>query len=395
MSSKLMLPVVLLALVAGCASEQAQKSQKQEVTDAWNRTRANVMVGLAKDQYATGNFDASRKTVGDALKLDPENEPLHVLSARLAIEGGQLEIASRDLELARKLDPKDAEADYLSGIVYQRWQKIQEACDSYTAAVAKNGDELAYLLAECEMLVTLDRQEEALRLLQEKVVYFENSAVIRDAVGELLVQFHKYSEAADVLRQACVLDSADMKIREHLGYALYLNHQYREAIDPFQMVLKNTDAAKRGDLWLVLGECQSEAGFNRDARRSIETASQIEPQIPSVWLASARVSIQQNDYARAELSLKRAISLDPARSDTRLLMGYLRLRQGKLPEALSSFQRASALDRKDTVSLCMVGYALQQLGRADEAIRYYAQALKIKPGDEMAARMMASLDASN
>jgi Flp pilus assembly protein TadD len=100
----------------------------------------------------------------------------------------------------------------------------------------------------------------------------------------------------------------------------------------------------------------------------------------------------QNDYARAEIALKRALSLDPARSETRLLMGYLRLKQGKVQDALSSFQRASALDSSDTVSLCMVGYSLQQLGRHDEAIRYYAQALKIKPGDEMAARMMASLD---
>src|SRR6185437_6553347 len=387
MSLKVILPAVLLALVAGCASSKPEKTQKQEVTEAWNRTRANVMYGLAKDQYSAGNFDASRKTTGDALKLDPENEPLHVLSARLAIEGGQLDIASKDLEVARRVNPKDAEADYLSGIVYQRWQKINQAYESYAAAASKNSDELAYLLAECEMLVSLNRPEEALHLLQDKVVFFENSAVIRDAVGELLVQFHKYKEAAEILRQACVLEYSDLTIREHLAFALYFAHQYREAIDPFQMVLKGSAAAKRGDLWLALGECQAECGMNRDARQSIETAAQLDPQTPSVWLASARVSIQQNDLSRAESSIKRALSLDPSRSDTRLLMGYLRLRQGKLPEALSCFQRACALDNKDTTSLCMVGYALQQLGRGDEAIRYYAEALKIKPGDHMAAKM--------
>jgi Flp pilus assembly protein TadD len=40
----------------------------------------------------------------------------------------------------------------------------------------------------------------------------------------------------------------------------------------------------------------------------------------------------------------------------------------------------------------MVGYTLQKLGRADEASRYYAKALKMKPGDEMARKLMASVD---
>jgi Flp pilus assembly protein TadD len=76
----------------------------------------------------------------------------------------------------------------------------------------------------------------------------------------------------------------------------------------------------------------------------------------------------------------------------RLLTGYLRLRQKKYNEALTNFQRASALDAKDTTSLCMVGYALQKLGRTHEASQYYAKALKIKPGDEMARKLMASVD---
>jgi tetratricopeptide (TPR) repeat protein len=391
MKFKTMLPVAMLALAVGCNSAP-KKTQKQEVTEQWNRTRAKVMYGLARDQYSTGNFDTSRQTTAEALRLDPENETLHLLSARLAIEGGQLEVASRELEQARKLNPKDAEADYLSGVVAQRWQKTPEALEFYAAAVQKNSDELAYLLAQSEMLIALERQEEALHLLQDKVVYFENSAVIRDAVGQLLVESRKYKEAADILRQASVLDSGDMTIREHLAFALYFAHNYRDAIEPFQQVLKTVPSGKRGDLWVALGQSQLESGLTRDARRSFETASQIDPQSPSVNLAQARVAMAQNDYARAEIALKRALSLDPARSETRLLMGYLRLKQGKVQDALSSFQRASALDSSDTVSLCMVGYSLQQLGRHDEAIRYYAQALKIKPGDEMAARMMASLD---
>jgi len=60
-----------------------------------------------------------------------------------------------------------------------------------------------------------------------------------------------------------------------------------------------------------------------------------------------------------------------------------------LPTPLEVFERFVALTHTP-----FVGYTLQQLGRNDEALKYFAQALKIKPGDEMAARMMASLDAN-
>jgi tetratricopeptide (TPR) repeat protein len=209
MRLKWMLPVACgvalgLGVVGGCSSATKKPTQKQQATQDWNRARAHVMFGLAKDQYATGNLDASRKTTDDAQRLDPENGPLRVLSARLAIEAGNLDLADKELAKARKINPKNAEADYLTGVVNQRWQKPEAALEFYSAAADKETGELAYLLAKSEMLVYLGRQEEALRLLQSKVVYFESSAVIRDATGQLLIQFKKYDEAAAVLRQASI-----------------------------------------------------------------------------------------------------------------------------------------------------------------------------------------------
>src|SRR5438105_6048489 len=125
------------ALLVGCAdsntsTKKKSPSQKAQVAAKWNRTRANVMLGLAKDQYNTGNFESSSKTVDEANRMDDENAPLRVLSARLAIEAGQLELADKELEKARKLNPKDAEADYFSGVVNQRWQKPEAAFAFYS-----------------------------------------------------------------------------------------------------------------------------------------------------------------------------------------------------------------------------------------------------------------------
>src|SRR5947208_13806856 len=108
----LLLSIVLTAcLLAGCEADgKKPKTQKEAATAQWNRARANVMIGLARDQYATGNFDASRKTVDEAQRLDPENAPLRILSAKLAVESGQLELADKELAKARQINPKAAEA---------------------------------------------------------------------------------------------------------------------------------------------------------------------------------------------------------------------------------------------------------------------------------------------
>jgi tetratricopeptide (TPR) repeat protein len=387
---KLYISLVLVAAMVGCAGTH-QKTQREAAQKQWNGARASVLYGLAKDQYSTGNFDKARQTVDEGLKLDPNNEPMHVLAAKLAIEQGQLEAAEIDLKEAQKLKPKDAEPDYLMGVVYQRWQKPDAALQCYLQASDKAPAELAYIMARAEMLVAMDRQKEALALLQEKVVYFEHSPVIRDAVGQLLMQMGRTAEAVDMFRSASILATDDLSLREHLALAQYANKQYSDAGETLARLTADSAYAKRADLLSALGECQLQTGRVRDARDTFETASQLAPASASVWLGVAKSALQLGDTRRAEMSLKKAISLDGTSSESQLLLGYMRLNQKKLNEALLCFRKASALDPRDPVSICMIGLTLEKQGHADQAIECYARALKVKPGDELATRLMASM----
>jgi tetratricopeptide (TPR) repeat protein len=394
MQMKFLTPVLLAALLVGCNSGKSP-SQKQKALKHWNSARANVLCSLAKDQYATGNFDKSRQTVQEALSFDPDNVGLRILSAKLAIEQGQLELADAELKRTRALAPHYAEADYLSGTVYQRWQKPEIACQYYTDACDKNPGELAYLLARAEMLVSMDRSPEALSLLQEKVIYFEHSPVIRDAVGQLLVQQGRYREAVDMLRQASILASTDLTIKEHLSFALYYNKQYREAADAITKLVKSEQYSERADLYAALGESRMQLGQYREARSAFETATEMNPGSAPLWLSHAKAALQLSDTRRANLSLRKALSLNPESSEGYLMLGYMRMREDNLPEALPAFQKASALDASDTVSLCMIGHVLEKMGKSDDALQYYGKALKLKPHDELAVKMMASIDLQN
>lgn len=382
---------VLIALsTAGCQNTK-QKNSK-EATARWNRARANVLCSLAKDQYKAGSFDKCRKTLDDALKMDPQNPQLRVLSGKLGIEQGQLELAERELEVARKFAPNDPEPYYLSGVIYQRWEKPERAYEYYTAASDRAPAELPYVLARAEMLVDLGRSEEALALLTDKVQYFENSAAIRDATGQLLTQKGRNKEAVEMFRQASVLEEAEPSFKERLGLALYRDKQYKEAANVLSKLVATEAYATRADLLAALGECQLQTNQFREARHTFENATRSDASNAKAWLGLGKAAMEMKDFKRAELAMKKSQTLEPTSAGAYLLQGYLRLRQNRMKEALAGFQKASTLDPKDSVSVTMVGYVYEKTGRSDLAMKYYGKALKLKPNDPLASQLMAGVD---
>jgi tetratricopeptide (TPR) repeat protein len=391
MHNKLLMPALLLGLAAGCAMPTKKPTPTEAATRQWNSARAGVMATLGKDQYESGNFEKARLSFNEAIKLDSENAMIRVLSARLAVEQGQFELAEKELRLARQFDPRNAEADYLSGVVYQRWQKPELAYEFYSHASEKSPADISYLMAKTEMLVSMDKAPDALAMLQEKVVYFEHSAAIRDSVGQLLVGQKQYAAAVAMLSQASVLTPDDLTIKEHLGLALFYAKEYDEASTALARLVKDEHYANRADLHATIGECLCNLGKFREAREAFEIATKIDPGSAGLWLGLGKSALQYGDLRRAELALKKAISIDPASTEANFLTGYLRLRQDRLPEALAAFQKAGGANSADPLSLCMTGYVLEKLGRSDEAIQCYGNALKRDPNDELASKLMAGI----
>ena len=382
--------LLITLATGGCAA--SKKKQSKEAQARWNGARANVLCSLAQDQFKAGAFDACRKTLTDALKMDPRNPRLHVLAGKLALEQGQLEQAERELELARKFAPNDPEGYYLAGVIYQRWQKPERAYEFYTAAADKNPIEIQYLLARAEMLVEMERQPEALTLLQGKVQYYENNAAIRDAVGQLLTQAGRFREAVEMFREASVLEDSELGFKERLGLAMFYDKQYFDAADVLAKLVQREGYGERADLLSALGECQLQMNKPRDARQSFDLATQHAPSNVKAWLGLGRAAMEVKDFRRAELALKKAQSLDQRSAEAQLLTGYLRLRQGKMRDALAAFQQASKLDPKDAVAVSMMGYVYEKSGKPDVAAKYYGKALKLNPKDPLASKLMAGVD---
>src|SRR5438477_12826994 len=116
------IPVLLLAILTGCQPEAKKPTAQETGRKQWNNTRAAVLANLASEQSQNGDFERARQSINEALRMDGENAQIRVVSARIAIEQSQLEVAEKELRLARRLDPRNPDADFLSGVAGQRWQ---------------------------------------------------------------------------------------------------------------------------------------------------------------------------------------------------------------------------------------------------------------------------------
>ncbi len=389
------LPALALAAalaLSGCATPSTDgPTSKKLAQQRWDGARSNVLLSLGQSQYDTGNFDACRKSLDEAQKIDPENPKVLILSGKLGLERGDLDAAVNDLQAAQRIDPTDPQPDYLLGVIYERWQQPQRALDYYSSAAVKAPNELAYLMARAETFVTLDRRDEALRVLGDRVVFFEHSPAIRTALGTLLMQAGRPAEAVTMFRQASHLTD-DAAVREQLALAELAAKNYREAeaqLDRLTGVGRDTT---RVDLLLALGECRLQLNKPAEARDAFQSAARLAPANADAWLALAKASLAADDLRRADSAVQKAASLRPAGASVSLLLGYVRLKQDRTADALAAFRRASELAPADPVALCMVGYVLEQTGQGDRAVYYYGRALKLDPRDELAQSLMASVD---
>lgn len=377
----------LIALTTGCG----RNKQKNEVYQHWNSARAAVQGSLANERYKLGNLDDARKAVDEAIKLDPKNPGYRILSARIYMERNMLEAADQELATARTLAPRLGEIDYLSGVIYQRWQKPELALEYYTKASEKQPGELQFLMARAEVMVQLQRTEEAIKLLQSKLTYFEYSGPLRDLLGSLYQQQGNMEEASRMYYQATILSPEDLTIRERLARSYFELHRYAQCGEQVDTILKDPKYQARADLYLLKGECLLQVQDFRGARDALEKSLELNGSSVPALLAMTKASISLDDLPRAEVSLRKAMSLQPDESQVHLAMGYLRMEQKKWPEALKSFTRAAELAPKDAMPVCMMGLVYERQGNTEEAMKYYGKALQIQPGDKLATELLSKL----
>ncbi len=399
------------SLLAGCASEHAKFVKKDE--DGFASTRMSMLYQAADQQYKVGELDKCRESIKQAIAADPKHPyaPLFILAGRVELEGGSLENAVTDLKKAVEVDGKNPESFYLLGVVYQRWQKFDEAADYYQHAAEKKPDDATYVVAVAEMRIALGQLDEAKQYLTDKMFYFEQSASMRIAMARIAALQGDHVGAVREYRDAALLLPEDKNLQFTYATALFDAGKYSDASKILEEIRKDppvlpkapkagaddaeTDAqaaiSNKVGLLMTLGECYVNLNRPLDARDCFQEAVRTQPTNASAFLSLGKICLVTGEFNLVEESTARVLRLDPQNVDAMILQAAVEQKEKKWSESMATLAGAARVSPKDPAVLCMAGISAIQLGKKDSAAAFFQQALAASPGDSWATELLQSV----
>lgn len=383
--------MILIGPLTGCATETRAEA-KSKAIERWKHERTRFLYGVARQAFDVGELDEAERACQGVLAEDPLNLPYVKLWARIQLERGQLEPAMTTLNHAVKVDETDAETHYLLGVVHQRWQNYEAALRAYQKSFDYESDNVRGLLALTEMLVKLDRSDEAIAGLESRLVYFEYSAAIRVALGRIHAMHHDYDQAAKLYREASLLAPEDQQIIEHLALALMAVGDHAETIRLLTDLLDDKAFAERRDLRLTLADAHMASGDVAGARSMYIELTREAPNYVDGWIKLGQAAWLLGDDRRVAAAAHHCITLRPDRYEGYLLRGMLTQKAGNLGEAQAYFARAGELVPQNPLPLILSGMGLEKAGQPRAAADAYTAALRVAPEDMRARQLLARLE---
>lgn len=344
-----------LIVFAGCASTQPKAIEA--ATHRWNAARAQVKTRLASDQFAAGHTEAAAAELAEAYRLDPENEQLILLQARIWLAQGRLGEAEKLLETTELEGKAQAEVLYLRGVVRQQQQQWFAAQELFERAAALDEDEIVYLVAAVQMRLQIGSAQVARHMLEQAAPRFGWTSAYQAALAECHEQVGDWSVAALAWERVAAAPEADDEVRRRLAQALYRAGRYEDAATALSPLVAACDAEVDELLTPLLIQCHLELGQADAARRLAENYVRLRPEDGQALRLLAHATAQAGDYESALRTARRALAQnarDPAALE---LCTALAWHTGRRDDSLAMARKLVALDRENAVAKHVIAEA--------------------------------------
>ncbi|MDA9799277.1 tetratricopeptide repeat protein, partial [Luminiphilus sp.] len=174
-----------------------------------------------------------------------------------------------------------------------------------------------------------------------------------------------------------------------LGIVLKQTGRLEESLAPMQsaVTLSPQDAEAHKNLGITL----QELGRLDEAEASCGQAIMLKPDFAEAHYNLGVTRIELGRIDEAEASYRQAIALRPDYAEAHYNLGITLKELGRLDEAAASYRQAIVLKPDFADAHKNLGNTLKKLGRLDEAEESYRQAIAFNPEDSSAKHLLAAL----
>jgi tetratricopeptide (TPR) repeat protein len=383
--------------MAGCNSGAHGKFTAEQMSQAQEKLamiKSGTEWQMAHQQFLAGDLEKSLKTVDHSIELNPRVAKSHVLRGRVMLERSRLEEARAEFLTAQQLDPKFVEAPYYLGIVYERVNQYDKALDSYRQAMELDPSSAQYVVAAAEMLITVNKLDDAEKLLNERRQYLEYNAAIRQTLGHIALLRNDWNKAADLFAEALLLAPGDQPITEDLVQAQMLCGRYADAEMLLGKMLDKDENKMRRDLKAQRARCLIAMNRPVDARTILEelTSDKDGANDLRAWGDLGTVAAILKDKANLRSAMNRVMAIAPDRDEGYMLKAMYCKQDNRLDDAIVAVDIAISKAGKDASPYILKAMIQQDQGKFADSRSTLNRALALDPNNERAKALLGATD---
>lgn len=394
---------LLGASLASCGHGAYTTEHMNTATEKVALIKSGSQWTQAQQQFLAGDLDKALKSVDESIAIKADYAKSHVLRGRILMEKGDLDGSRISLLRAEELDPTLPDTQYYLGILHERFRQPQEALSRYSKAAALDPRSPQYQIASAEMLVQMDRLDDAQALIDSKRDTFQYNPAVKQTEGHIAMLRGNPEAAAKLFGEARLLAPDDMSILEDLARAQIASANWSEAEYNISRVLEGsktkpaapgTPALARRDLQHMRVTCLLKLDRPVEARTTLLelTQGQEGEKDLRAWINLGDVCALLNDNARLRTAATRAVAISPETYEGYYLRGLFLHRTGDNKAALDSLDKATTLTATDPGPWVLRGMVQQDLGMLQEAKASFETAAKLAPSDARIRTLMSAVE---
>jgi tetratricopeptide (TPR) repeat protein len=377
MLKRFMAMLIMTAVVVSAGGCLSHAQAKKAALQRWEKASARIKLPVAQQEFDNGKYADAVKTVSECLKADPNLPQAHLLAGKILFVQGQSAGCVAELEKAVKIDEKLDDGWYWLGLVAEENEQTDKASQYYQKALNLNGSNIEYILAAARASVTLDKADEALALLRDKIGVFPSEVELKAKCADLLCSKQKYDEAIALYRQVVLLAPQREDIAESFGYCCMLAKRWADASEVFTKLSVSCPDENKKSVYLQLsGMCQVNAGQYGSAMISYSKLNAKERDSVQVWLRMGQAALGVNDADKAYTCSQRALALQPGCTDAIAVKGSAEYLRKNYREAIRSFEQIVSDPKQEAFAWMMLSRCYENIGESDKA-RQAAEKMRI------------------
>ncbi|MFB6264061.1 MAG: tetratricopeptide repeat protein [Bradymonadaceae bacterium] len=357
----------------------------RKIVERPEQISSTVARKIAKQYRLRSRLSLSKQWYEEALERNPNSWPARLNLAKLHLRTGSPEQALEHLRAAKKAGVDDTRLTAYLADAYRQAEQYDRAMDAIDRALKEDPENAQFMFIRGRIQFDRGNHESARRDFNKAYEYDPQFHRAYYFVGRSAFEQGDYKNTLRILRHVLDYKPKVGEYRYWMGRALEARDRLKAALRQYRKATKFDENYGRENpkLYIRRGRLLVELGKPKKGKKDIQTALEIDPDMPEALLALGYADFKTQDYESAIDHLERALDKEPDHPKAQYKLGMSLIYTEQRREGAEHLQRAVEYGYENPEIYQTLGYLYKELGRQQLAVEAFKSFLRQMPKEKL------------